>query len=369
MQKQKKVKFVSKDNNKFFITLKKRIDNYFKENNISRYGNRHMIIKSIALLSLYIFPFLLFIFLQPPFWVSIILWALMGFGVAGIGMSIMHDAVHGAYSKSATVNTWMGKTLNLLGNSVNNWKVQHNILHHTYTNVAHLDEDIDDKLVFRFSPHKLPKILHKLQFIYAFFFYGILTLYWVVAKDFVQFFKHGQKGLNQRFGNRFVFVLRLIGDKLLYFSILFLVPIFIFNISFLHVLGGFLTMHFISGVILTTIFQLAHTVEGTDHPLPDSDGNIHNDWAIHQLNTTVNFARDNKLISWYIGGLNFQVEHHLFPNICHVHYPQISNIVKSTAEEFGVPYLENDTFGSALKSHLTVLRKFGKLPELNHALG
>jgi linoleoyl-CoA desaturase len=369
MQKSKKVKFVSTDNNKFFITLKKRIDNYFKENNISRYGNRKMVVKSIVILSIYIVPFILLLAFQPSLPISLLLWAIMGFGVAGIGMSIMHDAVHGAYSSNSTVNNIMGRSLNMLGNSVSNWKLQHNILHHTYTNITNHDEDIEDKLVFRFTPHKLPKGLHKLQFIYAFFFYGVLTLYWVVAKDFVQFFKHGKKGLNKNFGNRYKFVFRLIGDKLLYFFILLIVPVYFFEIPFLQVLSGFFLMHFISGLILTTIFQLAHTVEGTTYPMPDSDGNIYNDWAIHQLNTTVNFARDNKLVSWYIGGLNFQVEHHLFPNICHVHYPEISKIVKKTAEEHGVPYLENDTLLDAFKSHLRALKKFGKLPQLNEALG
>jgi linoleoyl-CoA desaturase len=127
-------------------------------------------------------------------------------------------------------------------------------------------------------------------------------------------------------------------------------------------------MHFVAAIILSVVFQLAHTVEGTTHPLPDECGNIENSWAIHQMNTTVNFATHNKWISWYVGGLNFQVEHHLFPRICHVHYPAIAPIVKKTAEEFGVPYLENPTFGKALKSHLTTLQRFGRLPSPNEAI-
>jgi linoleoyl-CoA desaturase len=110
------------------------------------------------------------------------------------------------------------------------------------------------------------------------------------------------------------------------------------------------------------VFQLAHTVEETSHPLPNENGIIENDWAIHQLNTTVNFSRNNKLLSWYVGGLNFQVEHHLFPRICHVHYPEIAPIVKQTAEEFGIPYLEQQYFSKALKSHFAALERFGRLP-------
>jgi linoleoyl-CoA desaturase len=145
-------------------------------------------------------------------------------------------------------------------------------------------------------------------------------------------------------------------------------PVFIFHIAFVKILLGYLLMQFISGVILTVVFQLAHTVEGTTHPLPNENYTIENNWAIHQMNTTVNFSRHNKLISWYVGGLNFQVEHHLFPNICHVHYPEISEIVKSTAEEFGIPYLENDTFMTALNSHIKAVIQFGKMPNINEAI-
>jgi len=121
-------------------------------------------------------------------------------------------------------------------------------------------------------------------------------------------------------------------------------------------------MHAIAGFILALVFQLAHTVEGTSHPLPNEVGVIENDWAMHQLITTANFSRRNKLVSWYVGGLNFQVEHHLFPYISHVHYPELAEIVKSTAEEFGVPYLENRTFSGAVASHFAFLYQLGQKP-------
>ena len=146
------------------------------------------------------------------------------------------------------------------------------------------------------------------------------------------------------------------------------VPVMVFGIPFAVVISGFLLMHFAAGLILTTVFQLAHTVEGTSHPLPDQFGNIENSWAIHQVNTTVNFSRHNKWISWYVGGLNFQIEHHLFPRVCHVHYPAIAPIVKQTAEEFGLTYMENETFGAALRSHISTLQRFGRLPSMNEAI-
>jgi linoleoyl-CoA desaturase len=356
------VKFVNHDQNRnhFYQTLLQRVNQYFKENNISRYNNKQMIIKSVVLLGFYIVPFLLLLILAPSFSVSLIFWSVMGVALAGVGMSVMHDAIHGSYSKSNKINYWMGNTLNLLGGSVFNWKVQHNVLHHTYTNITHMDEDIEDKLVLRFSPHTPVKWFHRYQFVYAFLFYGVLTLYWVVGKDFVQFFRYLKTPVNTNNNkqNTITFI-KIVLVKIFYLSVFFALPVFVFEFSFLEVLTGFLIMQFIAGLILTVVFQLAHTVEHTSHPLPNEEGNIENTWAIHQMNTTVNFSRKNKLLSWYVGGLNYQVEHHLFPNICHVHYPAISEIVKSTAGEFNVPYLENPTLLSAVASHIRLLKQYG----------
>ncbi|GAA4430099.1 acyl-CoA desaturase [Pontibacter saemangeumensis] len=365
-----KVKFVSKDKNLFFATLRKRVDNYFEENKISKTANTAMVVKSVVLLLCYILPFVALLVFQPALPLSLLLWFIMGLGVAGIGMSVMHDANHGAFSSSKRVNSLMGSTLNLVGGSTFNWKLQHNILHHTYTNVVEMDEDIQDRLVLRFSPHTRVKFFHQVQWLYAFLFYGLLTLYWVLAKDFVQYSLFIRNGVNANSAaeNR-SWLLKLITMKVLYFSVMFALPVFILGIPFLEVLLGFLLMHFVAGIILTVVFQLAHTVEGTSHPRPDANGNIENDWAIHQMNTTVNFSRKSKFISWYVGGLNFQIEHHLFPRVCHVHYPAIADIVKETAAEYGVPYLENETFGQAVRSHIATLHRFGRLPDLNEAIG
>ncbi|WP_460925361.1 fatty acid desaturase family protein [Pontibacter brevis] len=365
-----KVKFVPKDKSLFFATLRKRVDNYFAENSIAKTANTTMVVKSVVLLLCYIVPFIALLSLQPAFPLSLLFWFVMGLGVAGIGMSVMHDANHGAFSSSKRVNELMGHTLNLVGGSAFNWKLQHNILHHTYTNVVEMDEDIQDRLVLRFSPHTKVKFFHQLQWVYAFVFYGLLTLYWVVAKDFVQYGLFIKNGVNANtVSENRKWLLKLITMKVLYFFVMLAVPVLFFGIPFLQVLLGFLLMHFVAGIILTVVFQLAHTVEGTSHPRPDENGNIENDWAIHQMNTTVNFSRHNKLLSWYVGGLNFQVEHHLFPRICHVHYPAIAEIVKETATEFNIPYLENETFGQAVRSHIATLHRFGRLPDMNEAIG
>lgn len=357
-----KIQFISKDRNKtiFYATLRNRIELYFKENNISKHFNSSMVIKTVVLLTGYIVPYLFILIFNFPSIINYSLWLIMGLFKAGIGMSVMHDANHGAYARSHKANYWLGHTLNLVGGSVFNWKLQHNQLHHTYTNVINLDDDIEDKLILRFSPHTKVKWYHKFQFIYAFLFYGLLTLYWALIKDFVQFRKYIQTGVNKESSskNRSIFI-KILTFKLIYVFVFIIAPIFIFKLSAIQHILGFLLMHFVAGVLLTVIFQLAHTVENTSHPLPNAHGEIDNNWAIHQLNTTVNFSKNSKLLTWYLGGLNFQVEHHLFPNICHIHYPSIAPIVKKTAEEFGVPYLENKNFYEAIRSHIRMLKVYG----------
>ncbi len=364
-----KIKFHPAQKSLFFSTLKKRVDEYFEQTNKSRYGNKAMTIKSIVLVSAYIVPFFVLLFTNPPLWISLLLWFVMGLGISGIGMSVMHDANHGAFSKNPTVNKWMGYTINLAGVGVLNWKLQHNILHHTYTNVPEVDEDIKDRKIIKLSPDSGATWFHRFQWIYAFFFYGILTLYWVLVKDFLQFYTFIKSGLlRQSIAENRKLLAGLIGLKIIYFGVLFLLPVLVFNIPFLEILLGFSLMHFTSGLMLTVIFQLAHSVDGTHYPVANSEGVIENDWAIHQLETTVDFSPRNKWLGWYVGGLNFQIEHHLFPKVCHVHYAALAPIVKKTAEEFGLNYCVNDTFISALKSHIVSLRRFGT-PHFNEAIG
>jgi linoleoyl-CoA desaturase len=319
-----------------------------------------MIIKTIVMMSIYILPFIAMLALHPPLWLMIVLSIVMGIGIAGIGMNVMHDANHGSYSDDRNINKWLGHTLNMLGGSVVNWKMQHNNLHHTYTNVAGIDQDIKDRVILRFNPHTEVKKVHKYQHYFAFVMYGLMTLYWTFAKDFQLFFQFVAKENSKK--DNIIFFIKLLLDKIIYLFVMLVLPVIAFNFTILEVVTVFIIMQFTGGLILSVIFQMAHTVEGTEFPLPDENGLIDNNWAIHQMATTCNFAKDNKLITWYTGGLNFQVEHHLFPKICHVHYPQIALIVKETAHEFGIPYLENNTFSEAINSHISVLKQFGREP-------
>lgn len=355
------VKFADKKDPEFYKELRKRVNAYFKEKNISKYGNLNMVIKSIFMLSLYFVPFVLMMTgVVNTTWMSIGMWALMGFGLAGIGLSIMHDANHGAYSKNKTINKMMGYTLGFAGGYPLNWIIQHNVLHHTFTNIEHFDEDIEKKGVMRFTPNQPHKNLFKYQILYAPVLYCILTIYWVLSKDFEQLVRYNKmellKGQQMKFKKALFQIFTL---KILYIATFIVLPLILTDLHWSVMVLGFLLMHAIAGLVLALIFQSAHVIEETNFYEADENNSVEENWAILQMHTTANFANGSRLFSWYIGGLNYQVEHHLFPTICHVHYRNISKIVKATAGEYGVPYYHHKTFFGALKSHFTLLHQLG----------
>lgn len=344
-----------------FHALRKNVGQYFEENGISTHGDHRMVIKTIFMITLYLLPYVLMV---SGVWNSVgLVWLgyiLMGFGMAGIGMSVMHDANHGSYSSNPTVNRWVGNVLNLVGGLSLNWKIQHNKLHHSFTNVEGHDEDIAPPPFLRFCPHEKRYAAHRFQHIYAWFFYGLMTFAWVTIKDFRQLFDYRRRGLLGRHGKQFPQLLaQVILIKILYWSYALVLPLILLDISAWHIVGGFFLMHFIAGVVMGSIFQLAHVMPEMEFPQPNEAHQLEHQFAAHQLRTTNNFAPDSKILSWYVGGLNYQVEHHLFPNICHIHYPKIAPIVKQTAEEFGVPYNSVPSFRQALAYHADMLHQLG----------
>lgn len=346
----------------FTRQLRERVNRYFVDRQISRYGNAGMVVKTIFMLSLYFVPYLLMVTgLLQNFWLLYLCWALMGFGSAGIGLSIMHDANHRSYSNNQVINKYFGYMLNVIGGFAPTWNIQHNILHHGYTNIDGYDDDINPGKMLRFSPKKPRYRIHRYQHIYAWFLYGLMTFTWVIDKDFVQLNEYKREGMlklqNKSYGK---LLAELIVSKIIYYTYILVIPILLLPIAWWWILIMFFTMHFIAGVTLGTVFQSAHVVPTSEYPLPDEEGALKNSWTIHQMLTTANFAPRSRIFSWYIGGLNYQIEHHLFPNICHVHYRKIAGIVKETAKDFGIPYNVQPSFVRAVVSHGKMLRQLGR---------
>lgn len=347
----------------FFKTLKLRTDNYFKKNDIEKHGGFGMYFKTFFMISAYLTPYFFILFgnIQNQY-LYYLLSVLMGVFMSGIGLSVMHDAIHGSYSKNKRVNLLLGEVINLVGGASINWKIQHNVLHHTYTNVEEFDEDIDGPSFLRFSPHAKRLKIHKFQFLYAWFFYGLLTLNWAFFADFDSLVRYKKKGLI-RSSSKYSFgfhLFKLIMFRAAYFGYMIVVPVVVTDYSFISIILNFLLMHWVAGFILSCIFQPAHVMESSTYSSVDGDENIPHDWATNQVLNTVNFAPKNKILTWFVGGLNYQVEHHLFPSICHVHYTKLSKIVKETAEEFNLPYHVQPTFRSALWYHMKMLKQLGR---------
>ena len=354
------VKFNNTDRPEFFDELRKRVNQHFKDNKISKYANANMKIKTIFMICLYFLPLAAMLsgLVSSLGWV-LLMWLLMGFGMSGIGLSIMHDANHGAYSRNKNVNKYLGYLVNFIGGYHVNWKIQHNVLHHSFTNVHDIDEDIK-KPIMRFSPNQTRKNIYRFQAFYAPFFYSLMTAYWLVSKDFEQVVRYNKANLLSGQNTTFKKSLtEIILTKALYVILFIALPLILIPIPWWQILLGFLMMQFISGLLLALIFQPAHVVENTNFFKVAEDGSVENNWAIHQMRTTSNFANRSVVFSWLIGGLNYQIEHHLFPNICHIHYKKISKIVKKTAEEFNIPYYHHKTFFGAVRSHFMLLNSLG----------
>lgn len=341
-----------------YKTLRRRVNTYFKTNKISKFGNYKMKIKSVLILSIYLVPFILILLGIFPLWMQWFLTVVMGVGLAGIGMCIMHDANHNSYFKKSKLNSLLGYSMNLIGGNKFNWKIQHNVKHHTYTNIYGKDEDLENGNVIRFSPFAEKRWFHKYQHYYSWPLYLLGTISWVTIKDFKQFFSlQDFKPAKRKFIKEGMI---LISTKIIYYSVMMGLPLLLLDITFWQFLIGFLTMHFVAGFILSVTFQLAHVVEETDHLNISNENQFKDSWAVHQIKTTANFARKSKLLNWYLGGLNFQIEHHLFPNVCHIHYSNISCIVKRTVEEFGFTYNEHTSLLKAIRSHYAAIKRFSK---------
>lgn len=361
-----RVSFKGNNDRDFVTDLKDEVNRYFENRNLSRHADYRMVLKTVILLTLYFGSYGLIISGAFSWPAMLGLCIMMGIGMAGIGFSVSHDALHGAYSSNKTVNKLLGYSFDLLGANGYIWKITHNVVHHTYTNIHEHDEDLEVAEFIRLSPHAEYKFIHKAQHYLAFVAYSFATLFWVFIKDYKYFFKD-HLGPYENKNHPASEWVTLIITKILYYTYMLVIPMLVLSITWWQLIIGFMAVHLTAGVILGVIFQLAHVVEGTDHPTENEEGNIENTWMIHQMETTSDFAHDNKLLCWYIGGLNYQIEHHLFPKICSIHYPDIAPIVQKVAEKHGVPYNYQSTLGKAISSHYRTLKKFGKSAEVSLA--
>lgn len=348
-------------NNQFYQSLKVSVDQYFETKGIKKTGDLRLYIKTITLVGAAIAMYCSLVFFKMDALPALLVCTLLGFTFACIGFSVMHDANHGSYSTKPWLNDMLGLSANALGASSFFWKQKHNIIHHTYTNVDGIDDDIAKSPIIRQCETQKWVPAHKIQHLYLVPIYALSSIFWLFVMDFTKYFTHKiytTDAWKMTLKNHIIFWT----TKVLYIIFYIIIPIMVWGWG--PWLIGFFVLHAVMGLTLSLVFQLAHVVENTEfeNVALDETKHVETAWAEHELKTTSNFAMGNKLISWLVGGLNFQIEHHLFPRVSHVHYPAISKIVMEKCTEYNLPYNRYDTMTEALVSHFKVMKTLGKKP-------
>jgi linoleoyl-CoA desaturase len=341
----------------FHCALRRRIDRYFTSTGRRRRGCPKMYLKTAVILGWLATSYGLLVFFAASWWLALPLAISLGLAMAAVGFNIQHDGGHQAYSERPWMNRLMARTLDLLGGSSYFWARKHNAMHHSNTNITGHDDDINLGFFGRLSPHQKRLKFHRLQHYYLWILYGFLPVKWQLYDDFHDWVAGGIGG--RRFARPKGWDLAVfLGGKMLFFGLALALPLLMHPAW--AVMLFYLMASLVQGIALSVVFQLAHCVEEADFPLPRQDtGRMETPWAVHQVETTVDFARGNRLLSWFIGGLNFQIEHHLFPRICHVNYPALAPLVEETCRQFGLRYVAHETFLAGIVSHFRWLRRMG----------
>ena len=345
-------------NDEFIRALRPRIDAYFKTSGCKPRDCAMMYVKTAIVLGALIVLYGLLVFWAGAWWQALPLAAGLGLASAAVGFNIQHDASHRAYSERGWINKTLTFTLDLIGASSYVWARKHNSIHHSYANIDGQDDDINIGPLGRLSPHQPRFWFHRWQHVYLWFLYGFLPMKWHLYDDFrdVATGRIGGHRFPRPKGKELAI---FIGGKAIFFALAFVLPMQMH--PWWAVLALYAGVSFVEGLTLSVVFQMAHCVEEAEFPLPQpGTGRMATSWAAHQVESTVDFAPKNRVLSWFIGGLNFQVEHHLLPQICHVNYPALATIVRETCAEFGLRYSVNATFRAGAASHYRWLRRMGR---------
>jgi linoleoyl-CoA desaturase len=354
---QRRLRFTG--DNSFQHELRRRVSAHLRAIGRPERGGGRMHAKTALILASFACSYSLLVFVAAAWWQALPLAIVLALSTVAIGFNIMHDANHGAYSNHRWLNRAMGMSLDMVGGSSHFWQWKHNVFHHTFVNVVGYDTDINLVGLGRLTPHHPHLWFHSWQHLYVWFLYGAMVVKWHLYDDFRLALtgRMAQHTVPRPSGSQWLVFL---GGKLVFISLAFVIPLL------LHpawaVAATYLVVAVVVGIVLAVVFQLAHCVEAADFPTELGAGRMATAWAVHQVETSVDFARDSGAACWLLGGLNFQIEHHLFPRICHVNYPAIAPLVEQTCREFGVKYKYNQTFLSALRSHVAWLRTMGRAP-------
>jgi linoleoyl-CoA desaturase len=347
-------------NTEFQNELRRRVDGFFEGNGNRRRDLPQMYLKTFILLAAFAVFYWLLVFVVQAWWLALPLAILLGLATAGIGFNIQHDGGHDAYSERPWINKLMALTLDLIGRSSYSWHYKHGVYHHTYVNITDEDTDIDLGVLARLTPHQKRRWFHRWQHIYIWALYGMAAIKWQLIDDFKDFItgRIGEHRIPRPKGGDLV---AFVVGKAVFLTLAFGIPILLHRVWVVFAVYGIVAMTV--GIVLSVVFQLAHIVEEAGFPTPqEGTADMEHAWAVHQVETTVDFSRRSRAAAWLLGGLNFQIEHHLLPRICHVNFPALSRIVEDLCRECGVKYNQHPSFRAGLASHFRWLRQMGEPP-------
>jgi linoleoyl-CoA desaturase len=338
--------------------VKQRVEDYFRSTGRRERDQPAMYLKTALILAWLIGSWALLVFVVQSWWQAVPVAISLALAMAGLGFSIQHDGGHHAYSGRRWVNKLAATSLDLMGASSYLWHWKHEVVHHTYTNVSGVDTDIEIGSIVRVTPHQKWRWFHRWQHLYLFPLYGMTAARWHLWGDYKEVVT-GWMGPHRIPRPRGWDLALFVGGKVFSVTWMLAVPL-LFHPAW-QVVCFYLLVTGVMGVAMSIVFQLAHCVSEAAFPVPHpATGRLDESWAVHQAESTVDFARDNRPLSWWVGGLNFQIEHHLFPRVCHVHYPAIAPIVEQTCKEHGIPYRFHPTFWAGLRSHYRWLKRMGR---------
>ena len=323
-----------------------------------RRGQIRFVAKAALMIGWAASSYLALLLVPLPVWAVVLLAVSLGLALAGVAFCVGHDANHGAVFRRRGPNRALGVVFDVMGASSHVWRTKHNQAHHSYTNIADADDDIEMLPLARLAPDQRRRWFHRWQHVYLWPIYGLYTLRAHLVGDFVELMQGRIGRMTPLRWPRGRDLAVFLGGKVIFWSWALVVPLVLH--PWWWVLPVFLLVSWVMGFTLAIVFQLAHCVDEARFSSVEEMRSVPSgEWAVHQVESTVDFCTQSRTLTWYLGGLNFQIEHHLFPRVCHVHYPALLPVVQATCEEFGVRHLVQPTLRSALRSHVRWLRHMG----------
>jgi linoleoyl-CoA desaturase len=341
----------------FPAALRRRIQAYFREQNLSPKANSMMVAKVAFGLTAWVGTYagLYALKLDAPAFVA--LYVVHGLVQLFLLLNITHDSNHNAISGNVRINRLLSHVMDLCGINSRMWRVLHHTGHHSCVNVHGEDEAILGRGLLRFAPAAPFKKIHQFQHLYAFPLYSFFSLDYILIKDF-EYSLAGppQQNLSHsRYDGKAIAV--LFTTKLFYLTYMIVLPVVVLGRPLFLLLLAFLITHLVLGFLAVLVFQTSHVVETNQFPRTRTELG---DQVYHVLATTADYATGNPLLTWLVGGLNHHVIHHLCPHVCHTHYGPLTRIVKETAVEYGATYREHLTVREALVHHSRLLKRLSR---------